>query len=409
MSESDIEMTPNKDAAISSAAFTRSSAVATVIALGVLGPAVFLFLPTLLAAMYADYGMSEGQLGLFATVELLGMGLGAGTGIFWTSRLNWQIVSRLAMSIVLIGNLFTYMQIDTMSFEGILIVRGLIGLCAGTVMAVLLSFIAHHPQAERVAGMLITAQVTIQIIGLYLLPVLIASSILGGVFFGSAGIFLLLAILALMMQLFIHFIPIGTSAEDQIHDEESYVGESKLPALLVLLSFVLFFITQTSLWGFLELMGQDGGLNPEQSNLAIVLSTAIGVLGPLVAVFLGDSCGRFIPLFIGAIMQIAALILLSLVDGLSVISYLLYLGIFQFGWNLALPYQMGVMVQIDPSRRLIVFVSTAQAIGIALGPLIGGLSIEAFGYGALLIVAGVFFLAYCALILPRARVVSPMN
>ena len=382
--------------------FTSVPAVSVMLALYVLGPAVFLFLPVLLSALYNDYGFSESQLGLFATVELLGMGVSAGSGVLWTNRGRWRSIIRIGLFIVLAGNLYTYLQIDQLSFGYLLFVRFFIGLGAGTIAAISLSFIAHHPQPDRLYAMLVSVQVTCQVLGLYFLPILISSTIAGGLFLGAKGIFLLLVVFALILQAFIHFMPNGPGQAEQVHEDEVLQQESKTPAIMVLIAFVMFFITQTAVWGFLELMGQNAGLSADAANQAVVLSVIIGILGPLFGILVGDKIGRFLPISIAALLQIVALVALSLIE-IDYGSYLLYLTFFQIGWNLALPYHIGVMVQADPSHRLMSLVVTAQALGIALGPYFAGLVVEYAGYTAMLTSAAVSFVIYCILILPNAR------
>ena len=381
--------------------FDSRASLAFVYALVIIGPIVFLTLPVLLGALYVEFGFSEAQLGSFATTELIGMALSAATALYWIKHWNWRRVIQIALAISVVGNTITYLQLGTIEFNQLLALRFAIGLAGGAMMAVVLGFLSQQKDVDKAAGGLVFVQVAFQVFSLYMLPQIMASE---GFFAGSKGTFALFAIFALVLLPLAGRIPTGALSDEHSHadtDSNSDSG-SKAPALLVLGSFVLFFITQTSIWGFLELMGTQSGLSQEDAILAVSLSTGFSLAGPLFAIVFGDRFGRFKPLLFAAALQVVSLALLGTL-GLNFTLYLVLLSVFQMGWNLAIGYQFSALVGVDPSHRFVVLVPTFQAIGIALGPLAGGLAIEAFSYGGLLALAGISFALYCAMILPVAR------
>ncbi len=372
-----------------------------VIGLAVLGPIVFLILPVYLGALYNDLGLGESQLGLLATIELLGIAVTATTGVFWSTRWDWRRTIGGALALIVVGNLVTYFALDSISYEGLLALRFAIGMAAGAMTAIMLAYLAAHPDTERASGFLVSAQTFLQVGGLYTVPVLIAAPLLGGIFLGAKGVFLAMAIFGLILLAGIRSMPRSGDAGETAADEEQGDHGHGMHAAVVLLSIALFFIAQTALWGFLELLGADSGVPADKTVLAITLSTLVAVLGPLVASYFGGRLGQFTPLLVAGVIQFVGLAILMIVE-IDFVVLLVALSIFQFGWTMAIPYQYGVMADVDPTHRFIVLVSPASALGLAFGPVIAGVLIESSGYTAMYIAVGVALALYLACILPFA-------
>ena len=371
-----------------------------VIGLAVLAPIVFLILPVYLGALYNDLGLGESQLGLLATIELLGIAVMATTGVYWSTRWDWRRMVTGGLALIILGNIVTYFMLADISYNGLLALRFAIGMAAGVLTAVMLAYLAAHPDTERASGFLISAQTALQVGGIYLVPVLIAAPLLGGIFLGAKGVFLAMAIFAAILLISVRALPrSGGSQESEavVSDEHGH----GLHAAVVLASFVLFFIAQTALWGFLELLGAEAGVPADKTILAITLSTLVAVLGPLVASYFGTRLGQFAPLVTAGVIQFVGLAMLMIVE-IDFVALLVALSIFQFGWTMAIPYQYGVIADVDPTHRFIVLVSPASALGLAFGPVIAGVLIESSGYTAMYIAVGVALALYLACILPFA-------
>lgn len=383
------------------AEISSTSSLIFVIGLAILGPIVFLLLPVVLGALYNELGLGESQLGLLATVELLGIAVAATTGLYWAARWNWRTVARISIAVLVVGNIVTSAVLADASFNQLLAIRFSLGLAGGALMAIMYSYLAHRDDTERAAGFLVSAQTGIQVAGFYLLPAIIALPLLGGIFLGAKGIFAVFAVFAAVLLVASGSLPIGPSVEVEAEEQEALENEKRAPAVIVLVSFLLFFAAQSAVWGFLELFGADSGMDSADTILAIILSTGVAALSPLVAGFYGNRFGQFKPLVVAGVMQFAGLAMLLFMKT-DFLSLAISLSVFQIGWVMALPYHLGVLTDVDPSHRLIVLTSPASAVGIALGPVFGGVFIELFGYSALFIASGVVLALYLACILPFA-------
>ena len=371
-----------------------------VIGLAILAPVVFLILPVYVGALAGDLGLGEGQLGLLATIELLGIAVMASTGLYWATRWDWRRMVGGALALIVLGNVITYVVLADVSYTGLLLLRFAIGLAAGVLTASMLAYLAAHPDTERAAGFLVSVQTASQVASIYLLPTLIAAPVVGGIFLGAKGIFLAMALVGLILLAKVKAMPrTGESDEAEVADAEEH-GHA-MHAVSVLASFVLFFIAQTALWGFLELLGADAGVDGDKTILAITISTAVAVAGPLFAGVFGNRFGQFKPILAAGMFQFIGLGMLLFLE-IDFIVLLIALSVFQFGWTMAIPYQLGVLTDVDPTHRFIVLTSPAQAVGVAFGPVIAGVLIETLGYTAMYLSVAFALALYLTCILPFA-------
>jgi hypothetical protein len=95
---------------------------------------------------------------------------------------------------------------------------------------------------------------------------------------------------------------------------------------------------------------------------------------------------------------------LVMMRAMGAATFLVSLAFFQFFWNFALPYHMGVIIHRDPSASFIVLVPTFQAIGIALGPALAGLAVAGGSYSGVNLVSILALLVYLVMVLPFSRI-----
>lgn len=95
-----------------------------------------------------------------------------------------------------------------------------------------------------------------------------------------------------------------------------------------------------------------------------------------------------------------------MMNGMGAVAFLVALAVFQFFWNFALPYHMGVIIHRDPSASYIVLVPTFQAMGIALGPALAGLAADGGSYTGVNLISMVALGIYLVMILPLSRMKS---
>ncbi len=372
-------------------AFNRPASIATIVAIIVLGPAVFLILPAFVGALAESYGFTEVELGWLASADLAGMALAAPTALYWRARWNWRWVAALATLWIVSGNIVT---IAASGFGSLLAVRLTVGFGSGVLVAIGVAFIGYTKDPDRVAAIFVFCQVVFISTSFALTPAIMGR-------WGIKGIFVGLATITGLLLTLIPFVPVGPPRDAAKASASEASLRRYVPGLVVLVSMTLFFIGQASIWAFIGLIGEGTGLSSGRVAAALSISTLISLSGPVSAMVMGDRFGRRRPLAIAVSLQLVALVLLSFNEyGFAV--FLTLIAIFQSSWNVAVGYQFGVLVQSDSTNRLMVLIPTFQAGGIACGPALAGMTVGAFGFGAVPILSGIALVLYAAAILPRA-------
>jgi DHA1 family inner membrane transport protein len=281
-------------------------------------------------------------------------------------------------------------------FTPLLIVRFLTGLGGGIIAGIVSAYVARTSHPDRVAAFLVIGQVTFTVVALFASPWYLKQWGLSSIFGGLAGI---LAALFLLLR----FLPTGSEsyvAEDVKGNSAGFI----VPVFIILISFVFFFIGHAAIWAFVERIGDSAGFDTEYIASALALSTLISILGAVAAAILDVRIGRFVPLVVAGVAQIVCFFVMM--NGMGAVAFLVALAVFQFFWNFALPYHMGVIIHRDPSASFVVLVPTFQAIGIALGPALAGLAIDGTSYIGVNLLSIIALTIYMMMILPLSRVSS---
>ncbi len=160
-------------------------------------------------------------------------------------------------------------------------------------------------------------------------------------------------------------------------------------------------------WAFVERIGAEAAINAQDIGNALALGMLVGLGGALVAAVTASRFGRLLPFALAMLGQVIAITLLRDLRGLPdlVFAICLYNG----SWNFALPYLFATAAMTDTSGKLVVLMSTSQAVGLTLGATAAGISIGQFGMvavtyqgtGSALAALGAFLIL--ALMLHRAR------
>ena len=297
------------------------------------------------------------------------------------------------MIVGLAGNLITSWVTD---YSQLLLVRFTIGfLGSGVLYVITLGLIGQLANPDRVIAIAIILQVISLAVGMAAVPILIDRWQLPGVtsalaLLFSTGFFLL------------HLLPERLEIRNV---PEAAPGDLKFLPGALLASLIVFSIGLGGVWAFMERIGNSAGFSMVDIGNALAVSGLVGGLGALVAAVLGTRLGRLLPIVFALTLQIiTCLILATRSDWYS---YLLAIALFNFCWNLTLPYMMGAIAAADVSGRFMVLIPAAQTGGYALGPTLVGLIMVGEGYQtAAWISMGAFF-GCLLMVVPLLRKIPP--
>jgi predicted MFS family arabinose efflux permease len=369
---------------------TKPNIVAA-IALMVAGPIMFLLVPMYIGAIADSYDYAPGKLGLLASADLLGIMVASLFAPLVINRINWRLSSLLIFIGVISCN---YLSVFIASFTALFCLRLFIGLLTGVVMAISASVLSYTSTPDRLFAIAVFTQVSFQTASFLILPGIIEQWLLEGFLYFVIGV----QLLALPL---LWYLPANLQHVSHTQELSMETRRSRRHCLVVLASMLFFWVAQAGVFSFVDMIGNDNGLDDQSVGLALSISTFIGLGGPLCAAICGDRFGRFWPVAIAGCVQIMVLALFESMTGLT--GYTVLLALFQFFWTLVIGYQFGALVSADSSHRFVAVVPAASSAGIALGPLLGGYALEQGGHTLLYIVCGAALFIYMALLLPNAR------
>ena len=373
--------------------FEDKKTIYSVLACGVVAFMTFLVMPLYIGLLADKFGFSESQLGILASMDLVGIVLMSLTGGLWVDRVNWRNLLRGALVWLLICNVLAVVVTD---YVLLCVVRLLTGLAGGAIAVVVVKSISYVSDPDRITAMYVVFQIIFQVVGFAVLPEIIAQ-------WGVAGFFGLLNAVALLVLLSGSHFPNGglaveSETADPIHTTQQ-TGSWK--PLIVLLALALFLLAQVALFAFAERLGAEAGFSAQSIGVALMISALFGLVGAGLGAAFSIRYGRFLPLLISGVIQLVCFYFWS--TSISLTFYTALLGIIAFFWNLPLGYQVGLLVAEDSGHKFIAYLPCFQVSGIALGPIVGGIALEQGGYDSLVMVASGILILYLVLLLPIAR------
>lgn len=356
----------------------------TAIVIGSLGTTVLGVEPVLLSAMVHEGRIAETTVGALVTTELLAIAIGSVIGTRLLARFGTHSVAAGA------GLLTAALNACTIGVKGdlaLIATRGAVGVIEGILMALALVAIARSRQPERASGLFLAAQTFIQFVAVSLAPSLALEGS------NTDGCLAILSGCGLAAAL------VATIAPRRLVPPERKHGGGELgPRSFVGLAAVGAFTGATlCIWGYLGLWISHNGFPAELESRAVALSLAAQIIGALVAAHLGS---RLLPrATILTSTALAILVLLLMLHAQHDIRILYALSAaFSFLWLFTLPAFAGLLVEIDPTRRALLYIAAVQLAGAALLPTLAGIAVGYRGIG------GAFWLAIGVLAIAMALV-----
>ncbi len=368
--------------------FNDKRVLASVLICGLVAVISFLVLPLYVGMLADSFGFSESQLGILASMDLAGIAVMSLFGPLWIKRLKWRTVVRLALLWMMLWN---YVSAFLNDFTTLCLVRFMVGLGGGLIAVMLMQSISYVRDPDRVAAIYIVLQVSAQSLGFILLPGLIADFGLMG-FFGS-----LIAVGSIALVSTVYF-PVSGLPErsGDTHNGVARSHSENIRPILVLLGMALFFVAQVSVFSFAERLGVEAGFAAQDIGDSLGVSALVGLGGAVLGAALSTRFGRFLPIVVAALAQLVAFALWS--PQIDLLTFTVLLSVIQFFWNLPLGYHFGVLISEDRHHRFVLLVPFIQAVGISIGPFLGGFALELSGYRGLVYLAAGSLVLYTVLV-----------
>lgn len=333
------------------------ASIGSMVFFSVLAGAVFAVLPLFVGTLIDLVGLTPAQAGWVAAAEMLGASIAALGASLIISLGNWRAILTLGTVALATADAVTPVAHH---FPLLFAIRLLGGVGEGVLLAISNACIGETRNPDRVFGFSSAGQLAFGAVGLYLLPQILRT-------YGLHGLFWLFAAITLSALALVRHIP----------DRPQSAGEEAYPRVGILLSqrsvigllgVFTYFVAQGAVWTYFDRIGVANGIAVTQVASALAISSIAGILGASLSSYLGVTYGRLRPLFICTLCTVVSLLVLNDTTTFGVFAILA--SIFNFAWNASVPYQFGILAEIDASRRTVALGGAVVFAGLTAGPAI---------------------------------------
>jgi len=346
--------------------FARSTLVALVV-FAAITPLLLLVAPAVAGQLATQLGLSASQIGTYFFVELGAFSLATVPSYLWLGRVDARRVAAFAIALFGAGNLLTALWMP--GFVALLALRAVTALGGGSLMVLCMTSAATSENSDRVYGLWVVGQLIAGAIGLFVLPHVFAA-------FGLRALYVALAALALLAAPLSRGFPSSLGARaTPARDAAAQTPQSFV--VLAIGAVLTFYLAIGSVWTFASRAATEAGLDPQSTGNVLAIASVMGIAGAALASCAGGRLARRAMLAAGYALLAASLVALAVMRLAG--GYSAAIFAFKFAWTFVLPFILATVAQIDTSGRLVATLNFVIGAGLAAGPLLAGLMLDAGG------------------------------
>ncbi len=332
-----------------------------------------------ITAIVDSFVVSNTAAGLVATIEMSGVAAGSLVFSQIAPRLDPHRTYMAAIGAIIA---MTGLTIWAPSIEFLYVLRGLNGLCAGAVIATVMSTAGRAEAPEATFGVINSAVGVMGMILAIILPQALKLHLFEGMAGLSAadGLYVVYLLFAAAAIGFIRFVPVAPQLKNETH-ESTPAPELPLMGWAALLGLGMIFFGHGTLVMFIVSVGTEQvKLSPETVGIVFMFGSIFGVVAPLAAGYVGTHYKAMAPLagIVAAILVFAFL----LAQASTPLVFYLTAPFFAMMPIAMMPIALGALARLDPSGRLAGAHPAFVTFGAALAPLAGGAVSAAGDYSA---------------------------
>jgi predicted MFS family arabinose efflux permease len=331
----------------------------------------------MLGHLMTEWGQGEAAVGWLFSVENAALALTTLAVAGPMARLSRTRAALAGAAVVFLANVASAF---VGSWEALMVMRFISGMGAGVAGAAGTAAAASTRDPERVYAAVTVTWGLASAAEPTLIPY--ATVPLGT----AGGYFCIAASALLVMPLLFWLIPPREAPGER---PSLLAAPNRLLALVAISGLFIFEVGQGGVWTFIAQIGERSGLDEFQVGNVITGTGLAGLVGGVLATWLGGRFGRKWPIVIGLGLNVVAAVGLTLTS-----EHLTYIGL-NWLWNAAyyfvVPYLMGALAAMDDLGRWVVASDGVWTLGDAVGPGLAGTLVEWGGYpplAGLALVAG---------------------
>jgi MFS transporter, DHA1 family, inner membrane transport protein len=328
-------------------------------------------MPALIDGLVRGWHFSEAQGGFVASANVYGASAGALFAVLIVRRIAWRPVA-VALLLILIGlDLASILVRQVESLAELRFVHGLVG---GLLVGISFAVIARTRTPDRVFGVLLVVQFGLGGLGVLLLPRMVAG-------FGVTPVFIALALFSVVTLAMVPFLA-GYPVRGELQRTETRSRIDWGPLGLALAATFLFQAGNMALAAYMIGLGRAYGLDTDLISAVLGAASWVGALGSLLVIVMGTKFGRFWPVLVAFVptllgnaafhMSASAEVFAGANVGTAVT------------WAFIIPYLLGICASFDKTGQTAALGGFASHMGLATGPLLGGMLLGAGSYPLLI-------------------------
>jgi predicted MFS family arabinose efflux permease len=329
-------------------------------------------MPAIVDGLKEGLAFTDKQAGFVASANVYGAAVGALLVVFVVRRLSWRPTSYALLAALILMDL---LSLVLRSPEILIAARFIHGFVGGALVGVGFSVIARMLHPDRTFGVLLFVQFGLGGLGNLYIPRLVPV-------FGTEVLFFSLIAFSVATAAMVPFL--GDYKVSAVEGRRAKRAEPipLLPIALVLAALFLFQSSNNGLFAFIIGLGRFSGLDLDFITVTLAASGWIGLLGAGLVVVLYTRFGRTLPLASAMLVTITATWALHFSSNASV--FLVANCIIGITWAFVMSYLLGLVSAFDETGQMAALGGFASKMGLASGPLAGGLLLGDNNYGLLI-------------------------
>jgi len=337
--------------------------------------------PVLLGALTQEGRISEASLGRLATVEVLALAIGSAIGVRILRQ--GKIAGKIALGSLLLAAFNGLIYFSHAPFM-LFFTRGVAGLLEGFILGAAIVVITHSRSPDRLNGLFLAVQTIPQAALAYALPVSILPRV------GADGGFAILAGLAAIAA--VASFVLTERHPPRVEEAHSSKNVWTLPVLGILLAIVLQNAAIGGAWDYAERIAVQYRIPPNLVGSALSASLLFQVAGAFAVAWFAWRLPFRIVTVLGPLCQAVVIALIASAGSSTV--YLAATATFGLFWLALSPYQVRLMIDMEPTRQAVLIGTAITLFGLSAGP-----SLSSFGVspgdvrGAFWIASGLMLLS----------------
>ena len=346
--------------------------------MSIVGYGVMVGIPVISTAWAGKLGFTAEQVGRVAGADLGGLAFGAIITALVISKMNRRYLVLVGIILTIFAN---YLCTIYEHYDIVLWLRAISGIGNGIYTAVAVAALGATIKPTRAYNFMLFAFAFSQAMEVRVLPQLS----MDGIYWFFIGWFL-------VTLLFIKWVVPFKAEDSSSKDIDSSKEETRIPTYILWLCMAAIFISYINIGAYrvyIELASLSYGIAEAWTGGVLFWGSLLTLIGCAFAAFFSNRYGLVKPLIGAQLMMIV--IVGMLVSGISNMSLLVSVFMFNFLWIFNDVFQMSTVATIDNKGSFAALIVGAQGLGQIVGPNIAASILGAeFGYG------GVFFMCASA-------------